>query len=469
MLTLVSNKPSQDPILTAALKSGLAKLSRSTGRRLALSVLAGIYIGLAFTFYVTVLTGADALPWGLSRLMGGLVFSLGLILVVVCGAELFTSTVLTVIPWAKGLVRTGPMLRHWTLVFCGNALGALLLVGLLWLAGQHGQAGGQWGLKLMSVAKAKLHYDFGQAVVLGALCNLLVCLGIWMSFSAKDPMGKAALLVLPVAMFVSAGFEHSIANLFLIPMGIAIHQFADASFWQAVGTSPAQYADLTWSHFLQANLLPVTLGNILGGALFVGLSHWWIHGRQHDRQPHSNALLPKGNSIMSHDATKLTAGDLIDRQPLTLSPETGTREAAIALLGSGANAVLVVDQGKPVGQLDEQDLLRGYYLADQEGEMAIAELMQPLPFVATVDEPLVKLADRLAVDREKLYPISDAGYLTRYSDLSLARRAQLAAPNSNGLVLVMEGEVLAGVVHKRHVLAAMAGVAFEKAKLSTAA
>ncbi|MBY5991150.1 formate transporter FocA [Ferrimonas balearica] len=457
MLTLVADKPKADPLLATAERSALAKVAKSPRAVFALAVLAGIYIGIAFTFYITVVTGAEGLPWGISRLLGGLVFSLGLMLVVVGGAELFTSTVLTVVPWASGKLSTGRMLTHWGRVYAGNIVGALVLVALLLMAGQAELMGGQWGLKVMSVASHKLEHSFGQALTLGVLCNLLVCLGVWMTYATPNPAAKAALVVLPVAMFVSAGFEHSIANLFLVPLAIAIHQLADGAFWSAVGADPAQYAHLTSANFLLHNLLPVTLGNVLGGALFVGLFQWWIHGQKPSSQPVSHAQ--KGAIPMNKPLSQITVAELADNQPLLVTPETNVVDATAQMMAQGRGAALVVKDGRPVGLVDEQDLLQACYLANFEDAqfVPVEQAMQPVAFTVDANEPVTKLACRMAVEEEKLYPVNDGGYLTSYNVGTIEQRAKDAIPAGNAMAVVMNDGQILGVVEKRKLLALLTG------------
>ncbi|WP_417347566.1 formate transporter FocA [Ferrimonas sp.] len=465
MLTPVSSLPKSDPLIAAAERFGQGKLANGRGKTFALAIMAGLYIGIAFTFYITVVTGAVDQSWGLTRLAGGLVFSLGLILVVLCGAELFTSTVLTVVPWANGRVSTGQMLRHWSLVFLGNLTGALTLVGLLMLANQGDLYGGQWGLSVMNLAQHKLEHSFMQAVALGILCNLLVCLGVWMSFSTKDPLGKALLLMLPVAMFVSTGFEHSIANLFLVPLGIAIRHSQEAVDWLRLGLEPSHFAHLTLANFLKNNLLPVTLGNIIGGAAMVGLAHWWIHGRT---QIQSDSVPAQGEKIMTN--TKLTAGTLCHTLPLTISPDTPVTQAAQQLLRRGCGAALVVENDKPLGFVDDQDLLRAYYLTEFEDTelMPVSKVMQPIRFSCDVGEPLTRLACSLAVDEKTLYPVSDAGYLTSFNLDNLEQRAMNAIPQGSQLVVVTRDGRLAGVIERRGVLAALTDEPWQQAPQETA-
>ena len=243
------------------------------------AIIAGLFISIAFAFYITVTTGTAAVPYGLAKLVGGICFSLGLILVVVCGVDLFTSTILTLIPKATGKISWGCMFKNWVLVYIGNFIGALLFVMIIWFAGQHLAANGQWGLNVLNVATYKLHHTFTEAVFLGILANLMVCLAAWMAFSGKSLTDKAIVMILPVAMFVAGGFEHSIANMFMIPMGIVIKTFASAEFWQIANVSVEQYSDLTIGNFINNNLIPVTIGNIIGG-IMVGLPFWWLNLRK---------------------------------------------------------------------------------------------------------------------------------------------------------------------------------------------
>lgn len=181
---------------------------------------------------------------GLSKFAGGLAFSLGLVLVVICGGELFTSSVLTTVARASGRITTMQLLRNWVIVYAGNFVGAIFFVACIWIAEQHMAGNGQWGINAMKIAQHKLHHDFSQAVMLGILCNLMVCLAVWMTFSCRSATDKVMVMILPVAMFVASGFEHCIANMFMIPMGIVIHAFAGPEFWTMTGVYSSQFADL---------------------------------------------------------------------------------------------------------------------------------------------------------------------------------------------------------------------------------
>ncbi|WP_241909792.1 formate transporter FocA, partial [Vibrio sp. 10N.261.55.A7] len=207
-------------MMNQAEKFALSKSQKSNGTILGLSTMAGTFIGLAFIFYITVTTGSEATSWGLNRFIGGLAFSMGLILIVLCGGELFTSSVLSCISWANKQISLRTMLGIWGKVYIGNFLGAMLLLLLVTAAGLYQLDGGQWGLNALNIAQHKLHHTPLQAFSLGILCNLLVCLAIWLTFSSDNAMTKALLTMLPVAMFISSGFEHCVANMFMVPLGI---------------------------------------------------------------------------------------------------------------------------------------------------------------------------------------------------------------------------------------------------------
>ncbi|QIZ76244.1 formate transporter FocA [Ferrimonas lipolytica] len=258
---------------------GVGKATKNPITAFALAVTAGVFISIAFVFYTTVTTGSGDMSWGMAKFIGAIAFSLGLILVVICGGELFTSTVLTTVARASGKITNKQLAVNWVTVYFGNMAGAFFFVFLIWMAQSHMGNGGEWGVHAMKIAQHKIHHTFWQAVTLGILCNMLVCLAVWMTFSCHTVTDKIMAMILPVAMFVCCGFEHSIANMFMIPMGIVISNFAGPEFWAASGANPADFADLTVGHFLIKNLMPVTFGNIIGGGFFVGLVYWVIHRR----------------------------------------------------------------------------------------------------------------------------------------------------------------------------------------------
>jgi formate transporter len=264
---------------------------------LVLSLLAGAFISFGAIFATTVsagyivITPADGtaalsagLPYGIVRLLTGFAFSLGLILVVVAGAELFTGNNLIVMAWASGKVTTYALLRNWTIVFAGNFVGAFLTVALMFCSMQYTFGEGSVGLAALKMASAKASLAFVPALTLGILCNALVCLGVWMCYSARTTVGKIFAVVPPVSAFVAAGFEHSIANIYFIPMGLFIRAGAPESFWTSIGKTSADFPALTWGNFFVGNLLPVTIGNIIGGAVLVAAVYWFLYLRMKPSQ-----------------------------------------------------------------------------------------------------------------------------------------------------------------------------------------
>ncbi|WP_233114843.1 formate transporter FocA [Aggregatibacter actinomycetemcomitans] len=245
-------------------------------KRQILSFFSAIPAG-AFIAYTTTQTGSVGGSWGLTKLVGGIVFSLGVIMVVVCGSELFTSSTMTTVARAGGRISTFQMLRNWVVVYCGNFVGAIFIVLVIWFSGQTMAAHGQWGLTILSTAQHKIHHTWIEAFCLGILCNIMVCIAIWMTYAGKTLTDKAFIMILPIALFVASGFEHSVANMFMIPMGIITAHFSSPEFWQAINMDPQQFADLDLYHFVVKNLIPVTLGNIVGGGCCIALTLWSIN------------------------------------------------------------------------------------------------------------------------------------------------------------------------------------------------
>jgi len=277
--------PSLDALLPADMAKkaeniGVAKANLGPFRMFALAVLAGAFIAMGAVFMTIATTGASGvLTYGITRLLGGLVFCLGLVLVVVAGAELFTGNNLIVMAWASRKVSTGLLLRNWVIVYLGNFVGAIVTAYGMFLSGQYLFGKGAVGLNALNIANAKVAHDFIPALVLGIFCNALVCLAVWLCMGARSTVDKIVAIIFPISAFVAAGFEHSIANMYFVPVALFIKNGAPAEFWTNIGQTPADFAAITWSNFFVANLLPVTLGNIIGGALMVGLVYWFIYLR----------------------------------------------------------------------------------------------------------------------------------------------------------------------------------------------
>lgn len=260
-----------------AAETGVKKTALDTLRMFLLAVLAGAFISMGAVFATTVSAGGSALPYGVARLLAGLTFTLGLILVVVSGSELFTGNNLIVIAFANRRITLGALLRNWSIVYLGNFVGAVLTAYLMFLTRQYTFGGGSVGLAALNAGEAKTSLVFAQAVVLGIFCNALVCMAVWMCYSARSTIDKILAIVPPIAAFVAAGFEHSIANMYFIPIAMFIKQLGSPTFFEAIQKTPADFPHLTWSNFFLVNLLPVTIGNIIGGVLMVGLMYWFIY------------------------------------------------------------------------------------------------------------------------------------------------------------------------------------------------
>ncbi len=239
---------------------GVKKASLPALQTLALGVLAGAFIALGAMYFTLVMTGSGA-GLGPSRLLGGLAFSLGLILVVVGGAELFTGNSLIVMAWAEGKVTSRQLARNWALVYVANLAGALGSALMMSWSGALALGDGAVAETAVRIAEAKVALGFGQAFWRGVLCNVLVCLAVWLCFAAHDVTGKILAIVFPISAFVALGFEHSVANMYLIPIG-----------WLA-GAKTVTLGGLI------GNLVPVTLGNIVGGGVFVAAVYWLIYLR----------------------------------------------------------------------------------------------------------------------------------------------------------------------------------------------
>lgn len=241
---------------------GVAKAQLPFLQTALLGVLAGAFIGLG-TLYFTIVVADATLGFALQRVLGGVVFSLGLLLVVVAGAELFTGNNLIVMAWAAGKITTGAVLRNWAIVCLANFAGAAALALLVWLSNYSAMNGGAIGQATLKMAAAKVAMPLQEAFFRGVLCNLLVCMAIWMALAGRSVVDKAVAIVFPISAFVAAGFEHSIANMYLIPLAMLLQP--------AGGT-------ITWTGFFH-NMVPVIAGNLVGGSVLVALIYWLIYLR----------------------------------------------------------------------------------------------------------------------------------------------------------------------------------------------
>ncbi len=236
-------------------QAGVAKAGLPLVQLVALAALAGAFIALGAAFYTVTMTGVDG-GYGPARLLGGVAFSLGLILVIVGGAELFTGNALIVMAWVDRRVSLTALLRNWGIVYLGNFAGAVILAGLVALSGILDGAVGETARR---IAAGKMALGFEEAFFRGILCNVLVCLAVWLTVAARTVVGKIFAILWPITAFVALGFEHSVANMYMIPAGIA-------------AGAPGGLSEFA------ANLVPVTLGNIVGGVGGVALAYWTAYG-----------------------------------------------------------------------------------------------------------------------------------------------------------------------------------------------
>lgn len=253
---------------------GVAKARLPLLTMASLGVVAGGFIGLG-ALYFTLITSDPSLGFALGRLLGGITFSLGLILVVVAGAELFTGNNLLVMAWTSRRITTNELVRNWVIVFVANAAGAIGLAVIVMLSNHAAMNGGAVGAQMVKIAAMKASLPFWEAFFKGILCNVLVCLAVWLVLAGHSVTDKVLAIIFPISAFVAAGFEHSVANMYFIPLGILVRDYVAVP--AAVNT-----ANLNWIGFMR-NLVPVTLGNIVGGSGFVALTYYVIY-RRHENQ-----------------------------------------------------------------------------------------------------------------------------------------------------------------------------------------
>lgn len=272
--TVVTDDLSPAEVAAKTVNVGIKKANLDFWTMFFLALFGGAYIALGAILATTVATNGPEFPYGVNALLKGLIFTIGLILVVVAGAELFTGNSLILMAVLAKKVTVAKMLRNWGVVYLGNLIGSLIIALVMLMSKQYLFAGGALGKTVLSIANAKTGLGFWSAIGLGIMCNLLVCLAVWMSFSARTTAGKILAIIPPITAFVAAGFEHSVANMYFVPIGLFI-KWTNPDFVSKAG----EFGNLNLGNFLVKNLLPVTIGNLIGGALFVGAMYWFIYLR----------------------------------------------------------------------------------------------------------------------------------------------------------------------------------------------
>ncbi len=274
-------------ITQAVSDSGLAKAAASFGRLFVLGILAGVYIAFASEGSTMAAFNllADPSTYGLGRCLAGAIFPGGLMLVVIAGGELFTGNTMMLLPLAQRKISLGGLLRNWGIVYCGNFVGSVFVAWLIYSSGQLNGGDHLLGGVTIKIAAAKCRLSFLEAFSLGILCNWLVCLAVWMAAGAKDVTGKIFAIFFPIWLFITSGFEHSVANMYYISAGLLAK--SNPAWLAAVSLPPETLASLSWTNFFLANLLPVTLGNILGGGVFVALAYGYAYKVRQPRESQS--------------------------------------------------------------------------------------------------------------------------------------------------------------------------------------
>lgn len=276
-------------IAEATIETGIKKVKMPAINMLLLGILAGVFIAFASEGSNMAAFNLLAKPetYGLGKVLAGSIFGTGLMLVIIAGGELFTGNTMILAGVMDKKVSLGAMLKNWIFVYIGNFIGSVFIAWMMNQSGLFTSGANVLGAMTVKIALYKVGLTFGQAFVLGIMCNWLVCLAVWMAYGAKDMAGKIFAIFFPIWLFITSGFEHCIANMYYIPAGImakANPAFTDAI--SALGITPEKLSHLNWEAFFVNNLIPVTLGNIVGGSVFVALMYWFVYiknGRTEDK------------------------------------------------------------------------------------------------------------------------------------------------------------------------------------------
>lgn len=270
-------------IAECTLEAGVKKAKLTKANMVLLAILAGAFI--AFAAEGSTMASFNLLAktdtYGLGKVLAGAVFGTGLMLVLIAGGELFTGNTMMIAAVLDKRLSLKDMFKSWIFVYIGNFIGAVLIAYMMNASGLFNSSGGLLGGVVIKIASYKENLSFIQGFYLGIMCNWLVCLAVWMCYGAKDVAGKILAIFFPIWLFITSGFEHSVANMYYVPAGILAKStkvFADSAI--AIGVSQDNLARLTWENFAINNLIPVTLGNIVGGGIFVAVAYWFVYIRK---------------------------------------------------------------------------------------------------------------------------------------------------------------------------------------------
>jgi len=347
---------------------GVTKANLDFWSVLALGTLAGAFIAFGANLF-NIAVHDSSLSFGLTQLVGGVVFSLGLVLVIIAGAELFTGNNLIVMAYMERKITLGQLLRNWIIVFIGNFLGSLAVVFAVYLSGQWSLNSYLVGGKALLIANTKVNLPLLEAFTRGVLCNTLVCLAVWLTFACREVVSKILAIVFPIAAFVAAGFEHSIANMYFIPLGLILKTRPEVIAAASIlAHKTIDLSVLTWKEFIFNNLIPVTLGNIIGGAFLVGVTYWFIYLRPIAAEPVRRTMTKK-LIIISKDVTVETAVKMMQKHNI--------------------GSILIGEKGNAEGILTDADITRKVVATGRNpSQIKVSEVMSKPLISVDVKTPI---------------------------------------------------------------------------------
>ncbi|MFV0321993.1 MAG: formate/nitrite transporter family protein [Alphaproteobacteria bacterium] len=267
-------------ILNRIIYKNQLKIERSFKSNFILGAYGGAFIAIAGLFYIIISAGDTAIFYGLKKLLGSLVFTTGFVLVLVGGADIYTSNTMLAINVINKKMSASAFSKNLMNVYFANFIGAMIFLAFVILGKVHLQGGGVVADSILHIGSAKMQHGFIEALSLGILCNFLVCLAFWMSMGSETAIGKISSLMLPIAAFVAGGFEHSVANMFLLPLALFVKEALPMDLWSAIGAQASDYAHINFYNAIVNNLIPVTIGNFIGGAIFVGAFYNLAYGQK---------------------------------------------------------------------------------------------------------------------------------------------------------------------------------------------